>query len=410
MSTRQYVGARYVPRFSNPIEWDANRIYEALEMVTYLNATYTSKKPVPQGIDINNREYWVLSANYNAQVEIYRQEVEQVKTDIDSINNELNKRFNRKILFMGDSYDSTSGWVAKTANMLGLSSDKYFNIAQSGHGFYQSTWLNDLKSWVSQNPNEVSNIGMIVIGGGLNDSTNDNVLALGTNMRAFSEYAHNTFTDCEINLAYFGWRIESMPDPINRTAYYRAKCMREYSFARLYKMNYLPGCECCLHERILMGDDGVHPTSLGGSFIAYCVANAMKTGQATVYKIGSGTFTPSSGNFTVYLTQSIHNNSLKTNIAMAANNLNISFTGGVPVDIGEIKFEFSNKISPIQMPINVKLSDGTFVTGLFKLVVENDRLKMTYLNIGADKRSFDNITITDILSFDYNVDDNALLD
>ena len=56
MATRQYVGARYVPKFANPIQWDRNRIYEPLEMVTYLNNTYTSKKPVPQNIDINNND------------------------------------------------------------------------------------------------------------------------------------------------------------------------------------------------------------------------------------------------------------------------------------------------------------------------------------------------------------------
>lgn len=79
MGTRQYVGARYVPTFANPIQWDNQRIYEPLTMVTYLNNTYTSKKPVPQGVDINNTEYWALSGNYNAQVEQYRQEVENIQ-------------------------------------------------------------------------------------------------------------------------------------------------------------------------------------------------------------------------------------------------------------------------------------------------------------------------------------------
>ena len=60
MPTRQYVGARYVPKFANPIEWDSNRSYEALEIVTYLNNSYTSKKPVPVGTDITNGEYWVV--------------------------------------------------------------------------------------------------------------------------------------------------------------------------------------------------------------------------------------------------------------------------------------------------------------------------------------------------------------
>lgn len=71
---RQYVGARYVPKFSDPIEWNQQRSYEALEIVTYLGTSYTSKKPVPVGIEIGNTEYWVITGNYNAQVEQYRQE------------------------------------------------------------------------------------------------------------------------------------------------------------------------------------------------------------------------------------------------------------------------------------------------------------------------------------------------
>lgn len=89
MATRQYVGARYVPKFANPIEWDAERIYEPLEMVTYLNNTYTSKKPVPQGIEITNKEYWVITGNYNAQVEQYRQQVEAMGEDVTKLKGDM---------------------------------------------------------------------------------------------------------------------------------------------------------------------------------------------------------------------------------------------------------------------------------------------------------------------------------
>lgn len=78
MATRQYIGARYVPTFADPIEWNKERSYEALTIVTYLSNSYTSKKPVPIGVDITNKEYWVVTGNYNSQVELYRQSVEQL--------------------------------------------------------------------------------------------------------------------------------------------------------------------------------------------------------------------------------------------------------------------------------------------------------------------------------------------
>ncbi len=76
MSTRQYIGARYVPKFASPIEWSNVTPYEALTIVTYLGNSYTSKKPVPANIDISNGEYWVLTGNYNAQLQEYINKVD----------------------------------------------------------------------------------------------------------------------------------------------------------------------------------------------------------------------------------------------------------------------------------------------------------------------------------------------
>lgn len=72
---RQYIGARYVPKFADPIAWDKANSYEALTIVTYLNNSYTSKKYVPANTEITDTNYWVITGNYNAQVEQYRQEV-----------------------------------------------------------------------------------------------------------------------------------------------------------------------------------------------------------------------------------------------------------------------------------------------------------------------------------------------
>lgn len=82
---RQYIGARYVPKFADPIEWDNLRSYEALTIVTYAGTSYTSKKPVPVGVELNNTEYWVVTGNYNAQVELYRQDVTKLKKSFNQV-------------------------------------------------------------------------------------------------------------------------------------------------------------------------------------------------------------------------------------------------------------------------------------------------------------------------------------
>lgn len=79
---RQYIGARYVPKFADPIDWDRTLAYEALTVVNYGNTSYTSKRYVPAGIPPTNDCYWVATGRYNAQVEQYRQEVEALKDQI----------------------------------------------------------------------------------------------------------------------------------------------------------------------------------------------------------------------------------------------------------------------------------------------------------------------------------------
>ena len=81
---KQYVGARYVPKFASPVDWAPSTSYEALTIVTFNNASYTSKVPVPPtvGNPANNPQYWALTGNYNAQVEQYRQETETISAGL----------------------------------------------------------------------------------------------------------------------------------------------------------------------------------------------------------------------------------------------------------------------------------------------------------------------------------------
>lgn len=92
----QYVGARYVPKFANPIEWDTERGYESLTIVTYKGESYTSKCPVPPGIDIKNTRYWALTGAYNAQVEEYKNQVKDLSQQVTGFASD-NKEFREKI-------------------------------------------------------------------------------------------------------------------------------------------------------------------------------------------------------------------------------------------------------------------------------------------------------------------------
>lgn len=75
MPVTQYIGARYVPLFADPLQWDSTKTYEPLTIVYNKGNSYTSRQYVPAGIPIDDEAYWALTGNYNAQIEQYRTEV-----------------------------------------------------------------------------------------------------------------------------------------------------------------------------------------------------------------------------------------------------------------------------------------------------------------------------------------------
>lgn len=93
---RQYIGARYVPiigrKGEDTIEWDNSAPYEPLTIVLYQGNSYTSRTYIPAGIDISDAHYWAPTGNYNAQVELYRQETAVAKQLAEDVQDELGNR------------------------------------------------------------------------------------------------------------------------------------------------------------------------------------------------------------------------------------------------------------------------------------------------------------------------------
>lgn len=97
MST-QYTGNRYVPKIHSITDaWSSNNVYEALEVVPFQGASYTSRKAVPKGIDILNTDYWLCTGNYDVQVEQYRQDtqnaINNVNVKLDGFSNTQDGKF-----------------------------------------------------------------------------------------------------------------------------------------------------------------------------------------------------------------------------------------------------------------------------------------------------------------------------
>lgn len=84
MAIKKYIGARYAPKFMGA--WDKASEYAALSVVYTNDQSYVSRKTVPANTEITNTEFWIKSADWNAQVTQYNQNVEQYQANVERYN------------------------------------------------------------------------------------------------------------------------------------------------------------------------------------------------------------------------------------------------------------------------------------------------------------------------------------
>lgn len=75
-----YKGLKAVLSFADPIQWNKASTYDALTVVwdDASHGSYASKRHVPANIELTNEFYWLRTADLDAQVEMYRQEVQEM--------------------------------------------------------------------------------------------------------------------------------------------------------------------------------------------------------------------------------------------------------------------------------------------------------------------------------------------
>lgn len=283
MATRQYIGARYVPKFANPINWIKENSYEALTIVTYLNNSYTSKKPVPPNTEITNEEYWCVTGNYNAQVEEYRRETEKIAEKI-------RDEFANKMVIISDSYGLTpsneDNWIVNFANNLNLKvNEDYVSYSEGGASFGGTDGFPLFQNMVSQidlqniNANEV---GHVIVCGGFNDLTGVHGSSSETVKNGITTLKQNVvkkFPNAKTYVGFIGWSSE------DTKLISTAITLNDYiTFCSINGINYLNNVEYAMHYDSLFQADKIHPNTNGAKEIAYAVTNAVISGSANVAK------------------------------------------------------------------------------------------------------------------------------
>lgn len=281
---RQYIGARYVPILGGT--WDRNKSYEALTIVQANNSSYTSKKPVPPGIEISNEEYWVLTGNFNGQVEEYRQQVVGVEKELEAIKSSVDMKgfTSRTFVFYGDSYQEGIGgsgqsWLEKLVQNTGLTSDHYYNIYKGGYGFvgvagnYESLIRESLSTISEDKRNLVTDV---VISGGYND-WGASYRNLDSAIRTVSGILRENFKNAKYWLLPFAHCNNDKIDSVRGACTYWTQIGMKRGFA-------VPAnCQAILaNSKWMNTSDWLHPNDEGHEQLAEQVFNCLSTGSANI--------------------------------------------------------------------------------------------------------------------------------
>ena len=140
MALKKYIGARYTPKFMGA--WDAQTVYAALSVVYANEQSYVSRKTVPAGTELTNTEYWVKSADWNAQVTEYNRNVENYNRHVEEYNKNVIAYEQAVNTFYADtlhSYDNKAAMVADQDLRLGDTVLTCGNktVGDNGGSFYQ---------------------------------------------------------------------------------------------------------------------------------------------------------------------------------------------------------------------------------------------------------------------------------
>lgn len=302
-----YKGLKAVLSFADPIQWNKESTYDALTVVwdDATHASYASKRHVPQNIELTNEFYWFRTADLDAQVEMYRQEVQQFDGRITAnaqaiaaettraenaeqnitseLNFEISKTMNRKILWIGDSF-SSDFHSNKNGNWspVGFLQRAYkmniVNMAVDGAGFAMGkTFIEQ-----AQSATDKGSYTDIVVYGGDNDLYASSMNNVTNAIKQFWQYCISNFPNANLWLFACNTPIKSNFQLIYNYLYYTQSISpRVKVFTNVNAI--------MLATNTTQSTTNEHPTEIGGNFLADYFYKALNGSTPTLTQNYNGT-------------------------------------------------------------------------------------------------------------------------
>lgn len=288
---RQYVGARYVPKFFVGVggspEWVAGIPYEALTVVTYLNNSYTSKKPVPVGVDILNTDYWVCTANFSSQLqEIYdtldtlTNGLNTTNTNLDTLDDYVRDLSSAKFWYISDSFGVTAdNWCSWLDTYVDKTS---YKTAEANIGYVHvggSSGLN-LADKITAIADDLTDITDVIVVAGINDCNSDCIGTVSTFNTAFTNAMSAIHTKAPNAKIWIVFNATFFTTTYSTSFPYINKVYRELigQSARNANVRFIKSPFFAIQYKIF-SSDGVHLNEAGSKTLAVTILNKLRNGS-----------------------------------------------------------------------------------------------------------------------------------
>ena len=258
---RQYIGARYVPKFADPILHDVARSYEAFEIVqNAVGDSFTSKKPVPVGVALTDSSYWVPSGNFNSQLALVSGRVDKL---------EGYTMIGKTIAVFGDSWaDPNNVFSAWVDELETYSGNPVHNNSDSGRS--SSGVLTAINA-----DNTVADIYIIQCG--INDWNNNvNPSTYRSNLASIIDRCRTLNADCDVIIFTPPANLSQLPNYPEVHTYLPLELYRQAAWDASENKNVMV-CSGLKLPHFKIGD-GLHPVGTATEYMATALIKCYEAG------------------------------------------------------------------------------------------------------------------------------------
>ena len=274
MAIRQYIGARYVPRFLG--NYSITTIYDALDVVDDgLGTSYIAKKTVPAGTPLTDREFWALYGSSSGAIINLQNQIDTLDGEVDVIKNKI---ADPVVMMISDSYCVYTDSAGKRINevftdLTGIPCDVLY---QSGAGFNNGVF-DTLINGFSGDPTIYNTIVFVC---GANDelATETDVITGMANTAALIRAKFTNVKNIYVMGCGLWFKYGDGHTTITRRsipAKYKLGCIQN-------NFGYITNSEYIMRNTDMLNADHLHPSPTGIHEIAKKLAEFFRSGGFNV--------------------------------------------------------------------------------------------------------------------------------